>query len=55
MNFTFETLIQMYDYHVRMANYYNDIWYEVGDENYVLCMQHLKCLKAYRKEIENRI
>lgn len=55
MSYDFETLINLEDYHRRMANMYNDIWLSVGDENYVMCQQHLTILKKIRKEIENRV
>lgn len=53
--FDFETLIQLEAYHRDMANYYNNAWLDVGDENYILCIQHLSCLKTVRKMIKDRI
>lgn len=52
--FDFMTLIQLEDYHRRMADEYNNKWYEIGDEYYIMCIQHLKILKAIRIEIEAR-
>lgn len=55
MNFTFNDLMLLYDYHVTAVLELNEIWYRIGDEAYVEMMSHYRVANAIEREIERRM